>query len=62
MFGLKNSLVRTVGYELLTKSTRSTALENIGPERALGAQFAQMAVLSPSRITLENNKKIIHGE
>ena len=45
-------------YRLFTKSARSTGPENIGPERPLPDLLAHGAVLSTSRITLENNGKI----
>jgi len=38
--------------------TKATGPENIGPERALPGLLAVRPVLSPSRITLENNGKI----
>ena len=44
--------------KLFTKSAQSSGPENIGPRRPLPGRLAQVAVLSPSRITLENNGKI----
>ena len=41
-----------------TKSAQSSGPENINPERPLPSLLAAEAVLSPSRITLENNEKI----
>ena len=38
--------------------TQATGPENIGPERTLPGHLAQRPVLSPTRITLENNGKI----
>ena len=38
--------------------TQATGPENIGPERPLPALLAPAPVLSPTRITLENNEKI----
>ena len=40
------------------KRRRLTGPENIGPERPLPDLLAHGAVLSTSRITLENNEKI----
>ena len=37
---------------------QATGPENIGPERTLPGRLARTPVLSPSRITLENNGKI----
>jgi hypothetical protein len=45
-------------YALFTKSTQSTGPESIGPERTFPGLLAPWPVLSPSRITLENNGKI----
>jgi len=45
-------------YKLFTRFVQSSALENIGPERPLPGHLAAGAVLSPTRITLENNGKI----
>jgi hypothetical protein len=45
-------------YNLNTKTAQATGLENIGPERTFPDLFARTPVLSPSRITLENNGKI----
>ena len=42
---------------LFTKSAQSSGPENIGPERPLPGLLAQRPVLSPTRITLENNEK-----
>ena len=44
--------------EPYTKPVQSSALENIGLERPLSSLPAPRLVLSPSRITLENNGKI----
>jgi len=41
-----------------TKWAQATGLENIGSERTLSGLSAQGPVLSPTRITLENNEKI----
>ena len=41
-----------------TKIPQSLGPENIGPERTLPGHLAQRPVLSPTRITLENNGKI----
>ena len=41
-----------------TKSAQSSGPENIGPKRTLPGHRAPGPVLSPSRITLENNEKI----
>ena len=41
-----------------TKSPQATGPENIGPERPLPGLLAAAPVLSPFRITLENNGKI----
>ena len=45
-------------YNAFTKSAQSSGPENIGPERPLPGLLAAGPVLSPSRITLENNEKI----
>ena len=45
-------------FEKFTKSAQSTGSENIGPERTLSSLLAPEQVLSPARITLENNGKI----
>ncbi len=45
-------------YRLYTKSAQSRGPENIDPERPLPGLPAQGPVLSPARITLENNGKI----
>jgi hypothetical protein len=45
-------------YKLFTKSAQSSGPENIGPERPLPILVALMPVLSPTRITLQNNGKI----
>jgi hypothetical protein len=37
---------------------QATGLENIGPERTLPGLLTPGTVLSPTRITLENNAKI----
>ena len=44
--------------EEFTKPAQSSGPENIGPQRPLPALLALAPVLSPSRITLENNGKI----
>ena len=44
--------------EELTKLAQSSGPENIDPERPLSGLLAPVPVLSPSRITLENNGKI----
>lgn len=41
-----------------TKSAQSTGPENIGPETSLPGLLATGPVLSPARITPENNEKI----
>ena len=41
-----------------TETGQSTGPENIGRERPLPGLLAPGSVLSPSRITLENNEKI----
>ena len=46
------------GYRLFTRSAQSSVPENIDPERMLTKPLAPALVLSPSRITLENNGKI----
>lgn len=48
----------STGYGLCTECAQSRGPENIGPERPLPGLPAQGAVLSPTRITLENNEKI----
>lgn len=45
-------------YKKFTKSAQSSGPENIGPERTLSGLPTPMAVNNPSRITLENNRKI----
>ena len=52
------SYMFTVSYKLFTKTAQSSGPENIGPERPLPGLLAPGPVLSPSRITLENNGKI----
>ena len=47
-----------MAYKKFTKRAQSTGPENIGPERPLPGLLAAAAVLSPLRITLENNGKI----
>jgi hypothetical protein len=47
----------SVGYGLYTESAQSRGLENIDPERPPSGLLALAAVLSPTRITLENNGK-----
>ena len=47
-----------MSYKLFTKLAQSSGPENTGPERPLPGHLAQRPVLSPSRITLENNEKI----
>ena len=44
--------------EEFTKPAQSSGPENIGPERPLRGLAAAGPVLSPTRITLENNGKI----
>ena len=44
--------------ENFTKSAQATGPENIEPERPLPGLLAPRPVLSPTRITLENNGKI----
>jgi hypothetical protein len=44
--------------ELFTKTAQSSGPESIGPERRFLGLSSQGPVLSPSRITLENNEKI----
>ena len=53
----KNVMI-SVACKKFTKSTQSSGPENIGPQRPLPGLLAAGAVLSPSRITLENNGKI----
>ena len=48
----------SVGYGLYTESAQSRGPENIDPERPPSGLLALAAVLSPTRITLENNGKI----
>lgn len=45
-------------YEKFTEHAQATGPENVGPERPLPGLLAAAAVLSPTRITLENNGKI----
>jgi hypothetical protein len=45
-------------YNLFTKTAQSSGPENIGPERPLPGHLPAGSVLSPPRITLENNEKI----
>ena len=52
------SLITTRTYGFFTKAAQATGPENIGPERPLPGLLAPGPVLSPSRITLENNGKI----
>lgn len=52
----KNAL--SCSCKLFTKSTQSRGPENIGPERPLRGLLARGQVLSPTRITPENNGKI----
>ena len=47
-----------MSYKLCTESAQSRGPENIGPERTLPGLLTPRPVLSPSRITLENNGKI----
>ena len=48
----------TVSCKLFTEMAQSSGPENIGPERPLPGLLAPGPVLSPARITLENNGKI----
>ena len=48
----------SVGYGLYTESAQSRGPENIDPERPPSGLLALAAVLSPTRITLENSGKI----
>jgi hypothetical protein len=52
---LTESPLISVSYKFCTKSAQSSGPENIDPERPLPGLPAQEPVLSPSRITLENN-------
>ncbi len=45
-------------WKLFTEPAQSSGPENTGPERLLSGLLARGPVLSPSRITLENNGKI----
>jgi hypothetical protein len=45
-------------WKLFTEPAQSSGPENTGPERLLSGLLARGPVLSPSRITLENNEKI----
>ncbi len=56
--GLPKNVMTSVACEKSTKSAQSSGLENIGPQRPLAGHVALQPVLSPSRITLENNGKI----
>ena len=47
-----------MAYKKFTKRAQSSGPENIALERPLLGLLAAGAVLSPSRITLENNGKI----
>ena len=51
---------RTGAYRLPIKPAKSSGPENVGPERLLPGYLAAKLVLSPTRITLENNGKIRH--
>ncbi|WP_372922481.1 hypothetical protein, partial [Roseovarius sp.] len=53
----KNNCVSD-GCKLFTKSAQSSGPENIGPQRPLPGLTVSGSVLSPARITLENNGKI----
>ena len=48
----------SVGCKKFTKSAQARGPENIAPERTLPGVLTRTPVLSPSRITLENNGKI----
>ena len=54
----QKKLAKSIYYEQFTKTEQSSGPENIGPERPLSARRVPRPVLSPSRITLENNGKI----
>ena len=47
-----------MAYKKFTKRAQSSGPENIALERPLPAHLVPEPVLSPSRITLENNGKI----
>ena len=47
-----------MAYKKFTKRAQSSGPENIALERPLPAHLVPEPVLSPSRITLENNRKI----
>jgi len=47
----------SIAYKLFTKSAQSSGPENIRYKRPLPGLLAPGSVLSPSRITLENNGK-----
>lgn len=53
-----NVFILSTGYGLSTECLQSTGPENVGPERPLPGLLARGPVLSPPRITLENNEKI----
>jgi len=57
-FEAEETLLKTNAYKLFTKTAQSSGLENIGSQRPLSSLLAPRPVLSPSRITLENNEKI----
>ena len=50
--------ISPISYKLFTKSAQSSGPENITLERPLPGHLAAWPVLSPTRITLENNGKI----
>ena len=52
------SVVIPDAYKLFTNSAQSSGPESIDPERPIPGRLAATPVLSPSRITLENNGKI----
>ena len=54
----QKNVISSAGYKLFTETVQSSGPENIGTERPLPGLLAQRPVLSPSRITLENNGKI----
>lgn len=56
--GRRLTSVNSMPCEEFTKLAQSSGPENIDPERPLPCRRAAGTVLSPSRITLENNGKI----